>query len=224
MLLGVFAVYFATSLQQTIALLNNVFYFRLWLSKGLPSKKQIAADILDTYRYLPLDASAATLRLLAIPQRLLNMSILLYVVGFGLYLLLHWKAEQSNDYRNIFIVYVAIIGAAFIDYVITSGFILLDARKRYTEFGIGSLSFHKSEMRKKIEVSLAEIQRVLLSEEPNSTHEDDHETLKRIVHELDAMVDARKWRRKISKVPTDKELGIAQRNAQQLDGPGRALP
>lgn len=93
MLLGIFAVYFATSLLQTIALLNNIFYFRLWLSKGLPSKKKLKEDPYDTYCSLPLDASPATLWLLAVPQRLLNLSILLYLFGFGLYLFLCWKGK-----------------------------------------------------------------------------------------------------------------------------------
>jgi hypothetical protein len=216
MMLGVFAVYFATSLQQTIAVLNNVFYFRLWLSKGLPSRNKIEDDPCNTYRQLPLDASAATLRLLAVPQRLLNLSILLYLVGFSLYLLLRWKAneKESDDYRKIFVVYITVLSAAFIDYIITSGFILLDARKRYMDFGIGTLSFHKSRMQKKIESSLTELQHVLKSEGPRSTHQEEHDTLRNIIAELDGLVTSRRMRRRISRVPTDREPGPELNRAQ----------
>lgn len=186
------------------------------MSKGLPSKKNIQHDPYETYRLLPLDASAATLRLLAIPQHLLNLSILLYLIGFGLYLLLRWMAKdkESDDYCKIFVVYLAVFLAAFIDYVNTSAFLLLDARKRYTEFGVGSFSFHKSTIQKTIESSLTELQHVLKSGDPDSTHQGGHDSLRKIVEELEALLSARKARRQVSRIATDKELCPAQWFAQ----------
>jgi hypothetical protein len=107
-----------------------------------------------------------------------------------------------------------VFAVAFGDYVITSVFILLDVHKRYTEFGIGSLSVYKSPTQKKIEESLEELQSVLTDEKMDSTHQEDHDSLKRIVRELEGLVETRKLRRRVSRIPTDKKLGADQSTAQ----------
>jgi hypothetical protein len=100
-----------------------------------------------------------------------------------------------------------VFDAVFGDYVITSGFILFAARKRYTEFRIGSLSFRKSLLRKKIEESLEELQSVLKDEKTDSTHKEDHDSLKRPIRGLESLVETRTLRRRVSRMHTGKELG-----------------
>ena len=162
MLLGICAVYFATSMQQTVGLLNNPFYLRLWLSRGLPKPRILK----EPHTHLPLDASVSALRLLLIPQRLLSYSVLLFLVGYSLYLLYSWKYDSSHlgsDYRNAFISLMAVLGAGLLDYIITSVCLLFDAHKRYSEFGIGSQSFQKSVVQNKLEQSFTVLQRLLAS-------------------------------------------------------------
>lgn len=189
MLLGLFAVYFATSMQQTVGLLNNLFYLRLWLSRGSPYPQRLDKE---PHKYLPLDGSVATLRLLQTPQRLLNLSALLFLVGYGLYLLFSWKYDSHNlgrDYRNAFIVLMAVTGVALLDYVITSVCLLFDAYKRYSEFGIGSQSFDESPMRNKLEHSFNELQRVLASNKENTIpKEEDLNRLADIIKDIDQAV------------------------------------
>jgi hypothetical protein len=177
-------------MQQTVGLLNNPFYLRLWLSRGLPNPRMLR----EPYTHLPLDASVAALRFLQIPQRLLNLSVLLFLVGYSLYLLFSWKYDSGNlgsDYRNAFIFLMAVLGAGLLDYIITSVCLLFDAYKRYSEFGIGSQSFQKSAVQNKLEQSFTELQRVLASDMEGTVLRKDLDKISGVVKDIDDLVRER---------------------------------
>lgn len=108
--LGILSVCAAVTLQNSVTGLSNHREIRLWLSKGL-SKSYIYREPYDN---LLLESSSATVKLIDVPQLLLNLSITAYFLGFGLYLLYGWMwaiIEPATNFRNNFIFYVCIIGA-----------------------------------------------------------------------------------------------------------------
>jgi hypothetical protein len=69
-------------------------------------------------------------------------------------------------------------------------------------------------MRKKIDRSLEELQSVLTDEKTDSTHQEDHDSLKRPIRGLGGLVETRKLRRRVSQMPTGNELGADQSPAE----------
>lgn len=112
MALGIFSVTAATNLQNSVAQLSCHRDVRLWLSKGLTLYGR-QSKYPEAYQHLPLESSAATVKLAESPTLLLNMAVLTYFLGFGLYLLYGWLyavAPPASNYRNNFIFYVITVG------------------------------------------------------------------------------------------------------------------
>ncbi|KAK5094801.1 hypothetical protein LTS08_008418 [Lithohypha guttulata] len=111
MALGILAVCAAVSLQNSVTGLSNHKDIRLWLSKGL-SKDYY--EYPEPYKGLLMESSASTVKLMEAPQLLLNLSVAMYFLGFGLYLLYAWiwaVEEPTVNFRNNFIFYVCVSGA-----------------------------------------------------------------------------------------------------------------
>jgi hypothetical protein len=155
MILGVLSVVSAASQQQHIGVLNKALDLRMWLSRGKTE--------LDKRRYrmqfshLPLESSVAAIKLLYMPKVLLNLAVLLYTVGFGIYLLYSWiyHAESEggrNDFRNIFIAFVATVGLVYLNVVMVDDFASADERKRTAEFNLDrTATFAKPVSQKQLE-------------------------------------------------------------------------
>jgi len=112
MALGIFSVTAATNLQNSVAQLSCHRDVRLWLSKGLTLYGR-QSKYPEAYQHLPLESSAATVKLAESPTLLLNMAVFTYFLGFGLYLLYGWLyavAPPASNYRNNFIFYVITVG------------------------------------------------------------------------------------------------------------------
>lgn len=114
MLLGILSVTTATSQQYHVGMLNNSLSIRLWLSRGQPE----SGRYLDTepdhqpFNIIPLESSIAAIKLTSLPRRQLQLAVLMFIVGFLLFCLCSWLqnvTKNPTDYRNIFIVLLAVI-------------------------------------------------------------------------------------------------------------------
>lgn len=117
---------------------------------------------LEVFRALPLESSISALKAVALPRHLLDLAVLLFLVGIGLYELLLWTsrtAPPSISYRNIFIVFTITLGVYAIYHLTIVLARSLDEDKRNAEFGTSTLGgFEKSEKLNRLEQELADIQ------------------------------------------------------------------
>lgn len=110
MTLGILSVCAATTLQNSVASLSNDCEVRLWLSQGLGNWTNYSG----LYGNLLLESSAATVALTQSPGVLLNLSVMAFFLGFGIYLLYGWMwaiADHPLNWRNEFIFFVVVIGS-----------------------------------------------------------------------------------------------------------------
>jgi hypothetical protein len=162
MILGVLSVVFASSLQQDIGMLNSAIEIRLWMSRGKVELEK--RDYGMPYILLPLESSVSAIKQFNLPKVLLNLAVLLYTVGFGIYLLYSWlyHVESSgglNDFRNIFIAFVATVGLLVIYQLYLSVSCVADASKRERDFNMDeSTGFAKPTSRKELEEWLTALQ------------------------------------------------------------------
>lgn len=110
MVLGIFSVTAATTLQNTVTRLSNHKDVRLWLSRGI---NMDWINYPGAFQGLPLESSAATVKLTQAPTLLLNLAVLTFFLGFGLYIIYGWLESiegASPRFRNQFIFYIITIG------------------------------------------------------------------------------------------------------------------
>jgi hypothetical protein len=134
MVLGIVSVIVSTSLQQEVGRLNNPLVIRLWLSRGKMELEKHSYEPL--YRLLPLESSVSALKLSEIPGTLLRFAVLLFLAGFGLYLLFSWLnyvEVGGTDHRNIFLVFAIVLSLFCCNYAFWSVSRVLDAQKREKE-------------------------------------------------------------------------------------------
>jgi hypothetical protein len=138
MLLGILSVTFATSQQQQVGILNNPLAIRLWLSRGKTGNDRYTPPF-DT---LPLESSVSASKIIAIPRHLLNLSVFLFIVGFGLYLLFSWLNHVStppSNYRNIFVTFMVTVGVSGLYYIIWNMLRLYDDLRVTNQFDLRKL-------------------------------------------------------------------------------------
>jgi hypothetical protein len=122
MLFGILSVVAATSQHYAIGLINHPTALRLWLSRGKPSidhRTEGSEAYPHPYDTLPLESSISASLSIRFPRILLNIAVLLYLIGFSLYLIFSWREEVPNgsaDYRNIFIVFIISTGFSIFYY------------------------------------------------------------------------------------------------------------
>lgn len=71
----------------------------------------------DPYNQLPLESSVSPILAIKLPKALLNLAVFLYLIAFGLYLILSWieaVPTRNDDYRNIFIAFILCVGLTFV--------------------------------------------------------------------------------------------------------------
>lgn len=114
MVFGILSVLSATSAHSTIGLLNDPLALRLWLSRGSPS---LNMQYPNPYSQLPLESSVSAILTIKLPKALLNLAVFLYLIAFGLYLILSWVEAVptgNDDYRNVFIAFILCVGLTFV--------------------------------------------------------------------------------------------------------------
>ncbi|KIX99763.1 uncharacterized protein Z520_04399 [Fonsecaea multimorphosa CBS 102226] len=140
MILGVLSVVFAASQQSDIGMLNKPLDIRLFLSRG-----KVELEKRRRYRkpfiLLPLESSVAALKQFDLPRFALNMAVLLYIVGLGVYLLYAWlyhvePAGGRDDFRNIFIAFAATVGVVYLYVLGVGALAYADSRKRTEDFDL----------------------------------------------------------------------------------------
>jgi hypothetical protein len=160
MVLGIVSVVVSTSLQQEVGRLNNPLDIRLWLSRGKVELEKHPYD--PPYRLLPLESTISALKISEIPGTLLRLAVILFLAGFGLYLLFSWlnRVEASApDHRNIFVVFVIVLGLFCCYYAFWSISRVLDAQKREEEFDLRmSDTFAKPDPQQQLEEVLNALQ------------------------------------------------------------------
>ena len=94
------------------------------------------------FQRLPLESSISALKATALPRHLLDLAVLVFLVGFGLYVLFLWliNVEGSGEsYRNVFIVFIVTVGMYAIYDLLIELARILDDDKRNSEFNTNAL-------------------------------------------------------------------------------------
>lgn len=191
MILGVLSVVFASSQQQDIGILNNALEIRLWLSRGKVEIEKRPYRM--PFRMLPLESSASALQQFYMPKVTLNLAVLLYTIGFGIYLLYSWlyRVESNgglNDFRNIFITFVVTVGLVCVYKIILGAFSYADEWKRTRDFDPdSSQSFAKPASRRQLEEWLKALQDM---QKLNMDNEEEYSVLETVVNDLKAKWEA----------------------------------
>lgn len=153
MVLGMFSVTTATRQHFTIATLRSPIDVRLWLSRGKPTlssgllpryQEQHALDKYSgtNFHQCPLESSIPTLKAIALPRHLLDSSVVLFIIGIGLYELSGWKTNVNGHgvaYRDVFIVFIVTLSLYIFYHAAVLFGLAYDTVKRDREFGTGSL-------------------------------------------------------------------------------------
>lgn len=125
----------------------------------------------EGFQRLPLESSISALKAIALPRHLLDLAVMVFLVGFGLYVLSLWSygVENSGErYRNVFVVFIVTVGVYTIyDLLVQLARVLIDD-KRNEEFSIKKLGgFRRPGKLLELEKSLAEVQQRIRSEHPS---------------------------------------------------------
>lgn len=201
MVLGLASVVTAARQHQTVGMLNSPLDIRLWLSRGraksygrfLKGIVQISQSLwsasygrhtdrktdekVDKYKdvqgfdRLPLESSISALKATTLPRHLLDLAVLVFLVGFGLYVLFLWLSniqESGEGHRKVFIVFIVTVGTyAIYDFLIELARIL-DNDKINSEFNTKALGgFGKPEELLALKKELEEVQLRMKSEHPS---------------------------------------------------------
>lgn len=84
---------------------------------------------------LPLESSVSALQQFHTPKVTLNLAVLLYTIGFSIYLLYSWLYRVKsngglNDFRNFFLTFVVTVGLVCVYKSILGAFSYADEWKR----------------------------------------------------------------------------------------------
>jgi hypothetical protein len=117
---------------------------------------------LDVFKDMPLESSISVLKTVAAPRHLLDLAVLLYIVGFGLYLLFLWienMGGQPEADRNVFIVFILSAGVFLLYYNATRSGVLDNQTKKAEEFDLQNLGkLHKPKALEQLENELRAVQ------------------------------------------------------------------
>ena len=112
----------------------------------------------------PLESSISALEISEVPGTLLNMAVVLYLIGFGLYLLFSWLHNVTGiggDNRNVFIFFITTVGLFYAYYLCFSMARDLDASRTASDFGLApSEDFVKPRSQKELELMLTALQAI----------------------------------------------------------------
>lgn len=145
-------------------MLNKALDIRLWLSRGKTDLNR--RRYRRPFIHLPLESSVAALKQYHTPKVVLNLAVLLYTVGFGIYLLYAWIDHVEpdggrNDFRNVFIAFVTTVGCVYIYIIVIGGFAFADEKKRTADFDLNrSTTFAKPASQQQLEEWLQTLQQM----------------------------------------------------------------
>jgi hypothetical protein len=183
MALGILSVVYASSQQQVIGMLNNPLEIRLWLSRGMVDLNQRGYGM--PYRLFPLESSDAAIMIIAFPSTLLQLAVVIYLVGFGLYLLFSWLEKVDSGsigHRNVFIVFIVAVGCLYAYRFVLFIFNVFDVQKRTREFDLDrSEDFAKPESQQQLEIWLKTLQEM---QDTNVESRTDYETLEAKINQV----------------------------------------
>ena len=118
---------------------------------------------LQSFEKLPLESSVSALKTISLPRHLLDLAVILYLVGFGLYELLLWRADAGKrgvSDRNIFIVFIITLGLYVFYHLLIGVGRILDENKRKSEFELDSFGgFDRPEALQDLETELMNVQK-----------------------------------------------------------------
>jgi hypothetical protein len=182
MALGVLSLSCATSLYRQVSRLQTPLQIRLWLSRGMSRRLY-----LPPFNMFPLESSISALQISEVPGTLLNLSVMIYLIGFGLYLLYSWLndiPDGATDNRNVFIFFVVTVGLFTAYYQCFSIARILDASRTRHDFDlIPTKDFVKPKRRKNLELMLSALQAIQqLSDNPED--KDEYQNLERASRNL----------------------------------------
>ena len=164
-------------------MLNNAIQIRLWLSRGQVDLRKRPYEV--PYSLLPLEGSVSALKLSSFPKVMLYFAVLLYTIGFGLYLLYSWLHSVESgraDFRNIFIAFTITVGLVYLYQRILDIFRDTASSKRDRDFDVDKLSsFAKPASRQQLEEWLVALQSMQNADIKN---EADYIDLKKIITDL----------------------------------------
>jgi hypothetical protein len=159
MALGILSLACATSLYRQVSRLQSPLQIRLWLSRGKSNRRYP-----PPFNMLPLESSISALEISEVPGTLLNMAVVLYLIGFGLYLLFSWLhnvAGIGGDNRNVFIFFISTVGLFSAYYFCFSVARDLDASRTASDFDLTpSEDFVKPRSQKELELMLTALQAI----------------------------------------------------------------
>lgn len=119
-------------------------------------------DPVQGFQRLPLESSISALKAIALPRHLLDLAVLVFLVGFGLYVLFLWLSnvdESGQSYRNVFIVFIVTVGMYVIYDLLVELARILDDDIRNSEFNTNALGgFRTGEKLSALQQELAEVQ------------------------------------------------------------------
>ena len=188
MVLGLASVITAARQHQAVGMLNSPLNVRLWLSRGKPKPYRrlprvraflMADDNTDekddkyyhdkTFHDLPLESSISAMKAIALPRHLLDLAVLVFLVGFGLYILFSWLSDvdEGRTYLNILIVFIVTAGAHKAYDFLVEVARAFDDDKRNDEFSTNTLGgFQEPEKLWALQKKLDEVQQRMKSELP----------------------------------------------------------
>lgn len=184
MVLGVVSVTTATREHQVVGTQIAAVDVRLWMSRGRPSSyRDHASNIfginegnstsdkykkIDDFERLPLESSISGLKEVALPRHLLNLAVVVFMLGIGLYELSGWLSvltrgrDEATGYRNVFIVFVITLGLYLLYDIAINIARVVDDDKRNHEFETNTLGgFHGPEKLRQLERSLGAIRKAV---------------------------------------------------------------
>ena len=117
---------------------------------------------LKDFRTLPLESSISALKAVSLPRHLLDLAVMFFLIGIGLYELFLWLSREgqfSVNYRNIFIVFIVSVGVYVIYDLAISFARYIDEDKKNSEFETNTLGgLNKPEKLQELEKELADVQ------------------------------------------------------------------
>lgn len=111
---------------------------------------------------LPLESSISVLKAVAMPRHLLKVAVLVFMVGFGLYLLFQWVEDMGSQpvaNRNVFSVFIISVGTFVLYYSYIISNMVDNQAKKAKEFDLLDLGGpHKPAALEELEKDLEEVQ------------------------------------------------------------------
>jgi len=117
---------------------------------------------IEPFKGMPLESSISVLKAVAMPRHLLDLAVLVFVVGFGLYLLFSWVEDMGGQpvaNRNVFIVFIVSVGTFVLYYSYIVSIMVDNQDKKAKEFDLLDLGGpHKPAALEELEKDLEEVQ------------------------------------------------------------------